>query len=47
MSGLSLSIFFPVRAEIVLTIAGVWLLGALIGGLVATETLWKLKRVHI
>lgn len=43
---ISLAIFSIVGAEMALTISGLWLLGALIGGFVATEAVWKLKRVH-
>ena len=40
---ISLGIFAAVGAELALTFAGLWLLGALIGGFVATEAIWKLK----
>lgn len=39
----SLTIFAVCGAELALTFAGLWLLGALIGGFLATETVWKLK----
>ncbi len=43
---ISLGVFSLVGAEMALTIAGLWLLGALIGGFIATEAAWKLKRIH-
>jgi hypothetical protein len=42
---ISLGIFAFAGAELALTFAGLWLLGALIGGFVATETVWQIKRV--
>ncbi len=41
----SLLIFSFFGAELALTFAGLWLLGVLVGGFVATEAVWKLKRV--
>lgn len=43
----SLIMFSVLGAELALTFAGLWLLGALIGGFVATETVWKMKRATI
>lgn len=40
---LSLGLFATVGAELALTIGALWLFGALIGGFVATETVWKFK----
>lgn len=45
LSGISLGIFMIAGAEIVFTIAGLWLFGGLIGGFVATEALWQWKKV--
>lgn len=39
----SLATFAAVGAELALTLAGLWLLGGLVGGFVATEAVWKLK----
>lgn len=44
LGAVSLAIFAAFGAELALTFAGLWLLGALIGGFIATETAWKLKR---
>lgn len=41
---LSLILFAVFGAELAVTFAGLWLLGALIGGFLATEAIWKLKR---
>lgn len=43
----SLSIFAAFGAHLAVTFAGLWLLGAFVGGFLATETVWKLKRVSI
>ena len=43
----SLAVFFALGAELAVTFAGLWLLGAMLGGFLATETLWKLRRVSI
>jgi hypothetical protein len=43
----SLSIFTAFGAHIALILAGLWLLGAFVGGFLATEAVWKLKRIHI
>jgi len=40
----SLSLFIIFGAEMALTIAGLWFLGAVIGGILATEFAWKLRR---
>lgn len=39
----SLAIFAAFGAELALALAGLWLLGGLVGGFVATEVVWKLK----
>jgi hypothetical protein len=44
LGGISMITFASIGAEFVLTFAGLWFLGALIGGILATETLWQLKR---
>ena len=43
LAAVSLCLFATAGAELALTFAGLWLLGALIGGFVATETIWKMK----
>jgi hypothetical protein len=45
LGAVSLVLFSAFGAELAVTFAGLWLLGALIGGFIATETVWKLKRV--
>jgi hypothetical protein len=40
---ISLALFAMFGAELALTFAGLWLLGALMGGYLATEAAWKLK----
>ncbi len=45
LGGISLLIFAVLGAELAVSFTGLWLLGALIGGFLATETVWKLKRV--
>jgi hypothetical protein len=40
----SLMMFAAFGAELALTFAGLWLLGGLIGGFVATEAVWFLRR---
>ncbi len=47
LGAISLAIFATVGAELALTFAGLWLLGALVGGYLATETLWKLKCAQV
>lgn len=42
---ISLMLFALFGAELVLTFAGLWLLGALIGGFVATETVFRFKTI--
>lgn len=41
---ISLGIFISFGAEMALGIASLWLLGALIGGFIATTAIWKLKK---
>lgn len=41
---ISLGLFAVFGAELVLSIAGLWLLGGLIGGFVATEAIWQVKK---
>lgn len=43
----SLSLFFFFGAEFVLSMAGLWLLGALIAGLLTTEMSWKIRTVKV
>lgn len=43
LGALSLGLFHTIGAELALTIGALWLLGALIGGFVATEAVWKVK----
>jgi hypothetical protein len=47
LSIVSLGIFVLAGAEIAVTIAGLWLLGAFIGGFLATEAAMKLKLARI
>lgn len=47
LGAISLSIFAFAGAELALTFGALWLLGALVGGFVATETIWKLKQVRV
>lgn len=42
----SLVIFAVFGTELALTFTGLWLLGALVGGFVATEAIWKLKAAN-
>lgn len=46
LSILSLGAFAFWGAEIALTIAGLWMLGALIGSFAATEVVWRVKRFN-
>jgi hypothetical protein len=43
LGGVSLILFAVFGAELALTFAGLWLLGALLGGFIATETVWALR----
>ena len=43
----SLALFATAGAQLALTIAGLWMLGALIGGFIATEAVYKVKYVRI
>ncbi len=43
----SLGLFAAFGAELAIGIAGLWLLGGLIGGFVATETIFRLKQVRL
>lgn len=45
MSSLALLYFFG--AEFVLSMAGLWLLGALVAGLLTTEMSWKIRTVRV
>jgi len=47
LGSVSLAIFAFFGAPLAAAFAGLWLLGALIGGFLATEAVWKLKRVSI
>lgn len=42
---ISLGLFAAFGAELAVGIAGIWLLGGLIGGYAATEAVWRLKQV--
>lgn len=44
---LSLILFHTIGAELALTIGALWLFGALIGGFIATEAVWKVKYARI
>lgn len=44
---ISLGLFAAVGAEMILSIAGLWLLGALLGGFVATTTIYKIKGLSL
>lgn len=41
----SLGFFAAVGAELAVGMAGLWLLGSLVGGFFATETIWRLKKL--
>lgn len=41
---ISLGLFAAFGAQLAISLAGLWLLGGLIGGFLATETVWRLKR---
>ncbi len=41
---ISLGIFSMVGAQLALTVAGLWLLGALVGGFATTEAIWYFRR---
>lgn len=43
LGAFSLMVFAAFGTELALTFAGLWLLGAFIGGFLATEATWKLK----
>jgi hypothetical protein len=43
LGGVSLALFAVFGAELAMTFAGLWLLGALVGGFVATEAVFRLK----
>lgn len=43
----SLAIFALVGAELVLTFSALWLVGAFVGGLLATESIWRVRRAMI
>lgn len=47
VAGASLIIFFLAGADLALAFAALWLLGALCGGFLATQTLWQLRRSGI
>ncbi len=42
---ISLGLFVAFGAEMAIGIAGLWLLGGFIGGILATQMIWKLKQV--
>jgi hypothetical protein len=43
LGAVSLAIFAAFGADVALSFAGLWLLGGLIGGFLATEAVWKLR----
>lgn len=43
----SLGLFTAFGAQLILSVAGLWLLGGLIGGFVATEAVWRMKKITI
>ncbi len=45
LGGISLGLFVLFGAQIAVTFAGLWLLGALLGGFVATEAVFRFKRL--
>lgn len=46
LSVASLTVFAFFGGEFAVTFAGLWLLGALMGGFAATEIVWKMKSLH-
>lgn len=44
LGGVSLGLFAIFGAELAVAFAGLWLLGAVVGGFVATEAVWRIKR---
>lgn len=44
LGGISLILFVTIGAEMAATIAGLWFLGAVLGGIMATEFAWRLRR---
>lgn len=42
----SIALFAVFGAELALTFTGLWLLGGLVGGYLATEILWKIKTIQ-
>ncbi len=44
---ISLTAFIALGSQIAFGIGRLWLLGAIVGGWVITEDLWKLRRVHL
>lgn len=47
LSFASLGLFAALGAELILTFAALWMLGALIGGFLATEAIWHFKRTPV
>jgi hypothetical protein len=45
LGAISLTLFALVGAELAVKFAGLWLFGALVGGYVATEAVWRVKSV--
>lgn len=43
---ISLSLFAAFGVELVISIAVIWLFGALLGGFITTETVWRLKQIQ-
>lgn len=44
---ISLGLFAAFGAHLAIGVAGLWLLGAIVGGFAATQTVWRLKRAQI
>lgn len=47
LGSVSLALFAVFGAELAITFAGLWLLGALVGGFAATEAVWFIKRLSV
>lgn len=47
LGAISLGIFAFNGAELALTFAGLWMFGALLGGSIASEVVWKMRRIWV
>lgn len=47
LGSISLLIFFMIGADLAIFFAGLWLLGALLGGVAATETIWFFRKMSL